>query len=30
MIEAGLIYVKDVDFGAVCEKKSSNVKVPSG
>jgi hypothetical protein len=30
MIEAGLIYVKGVDFGAVCEKKGSNVKEPSG
>jgi hypothetical protein len=30
MIEAGLIYVKGVDFGAVCENKDGNVKAPSG
>jgi hypothetical protein len=30
MIEAGLIYVKGVDFGAVCANKGRNVKEPSG
>ena len=30
IIETGLNYVKGIDFGALYEKSSGNVKVPSG